>query len=158
VKLGLRPTSEKFQKRHCRIPLLSGTDEVGYPAGSSPRDELTLYGVTSDRLPARLHIQTEEQAPELLAKIWPDGFSEPRRNATMSGHPALERPMTPEDPPRTPEEAEELRKKAELKAFIEDYDRRLKACFDDPDFGRKVDAMMDAQGHTKKRPIAGESY
>ena len=66
--------------------------------------------------------------------------------------------MTPEDPPRTPEESEELRKKAELKALIEDYDRRLKACFDDPDFGRKVEAMMDAQGRTKKRPIAGESY
>lgn len=55
-------------------------------------------------------------------------------------------------------EEEEKRRKAELKAFIEDYDRRLKACFDDPDFGRKVDAMMDAQGRTKKRPIAGESY
>lgn len=66
--------------------------------------------------------------------------------------------MTPEDPPRTPEEAEELRKKAELKAFIEDYDRRLKACFDDPDFGRKVDAMMDANGRTKVRPKAGSTY
>jgi hypothetical protein len=120
--------------------------------GASARLDLAYVSQSAN------HSHCREQDPELLAKIRPDGFSEPRRNATMSCTLRWREPMTPEDPPRTPEEAEELRKKAEFKAFIEEYDRRLKACFDDPDFGRKVDAVMDAQGRTKKRPIAGESY
>jgi len=65
--------------------------------------------------------------------------------------------MPPQDPPRTPEEPEQ-RRQAALKELTEEYDRRLRAVFDSPDFAERVDRMMDAQGRTKKRPIAGETF
>jgi hypothetical protein len=53
-------------------------------------------------------------------------------------------------------EVEERRLKslAELSA---EWDRRL-APLKDPKAGERVDAMMDAQGRTKRRPKAGETY
>ena len=71
--------------------------------------------------------------------------------------------MAPKDPPRTDEptkfdEATEERYQRARKELEAEWDRRLRACFDAPDFRERVDAMMDAQGRTKKRPIAGSSY
>jgi hypothetical protein len=71
--------------------------------------------------------------------------------------------MAPKDPPRNDDrtmldEATEERRQAALKELKAEWDRRLSACFDSPDFGERVDAMMDACGRTKKRPIAGSSY
>jgi hypothetical protein len=71
--------------------------------------------------------------------------------------------MAPKDSPRVDEStkldlaAEERYQKArkELKA---EWDRRLRACFDAPDFRERVDAVMNARGSTKKRPKAGSSY
>ena len=50
------------------------------------------------------------------------------------------------------------RRQEAWKEFVEEHDRRLKACFDSPDFGERVDAMMDANGRTKVRPKAGETF
>jgi hypothetical protein len=71
--------------------------------------------------------------------------------------------MAPKDPPRVDDStkfdvaaAERYQKaRKELEA---EYDRRLRACFNAPDFRERVDAMMDACGRTKKRPKAGSSY
>jgi hypothetical protein len=67
--------------------------------------------------------------------------------------------MSPEDPPRNEEDvdAENRRQKAR-KELEAEWDRRLRACFDAPDFGEKVDAIMDACGRTKVRPKAGSSW
>ena len=71
--------------------------------------------------------------------------------------------MAPKDPPRTDEptkfdEATENRHQKAWKEIEAEWDRRLRACFDAPDFRKRVDAMMDADGRTEKRPIAGSSY
>jgi hypothetical protein len=62
------------------------------------------------------------------------------------------------DHPAAPDLAAESRHQAALKELTDEYDRRLRECFDAPDFGDKVDAMMDACGRTKVRPKAGTSF
>jgi hypothetical protein len=69
--------------------------------------------------------------------------------------------MAPKDPPRsdesaTLEEGAEERRQAALKELRAEWDRRL-ACLNHPDAARRVEAMMDKCGRTKKRPIAGSS-
>jgi len=71
--------------------------------------------------------------------------------------------MPPTDPPRVDKPAEhdepvEARRKMRLDEIRAEWDARLRACFDAPDFNERVDAMMDARGHTKVRPKAGETY
>jgi hypothetical protein len=71
--------------------------------------------------------------------------------------------MPSKEPPKTKEltpheKGVDERRHAALKELEAEWDRRLKACFDAPDFGERVDRMMDACGRTKKRPIAGSSY
>lgn len=53
-----------------------------------------------------------------------------------------------------------LGKKARKKALAElsaEWDRRL-AVLNEAGASERVDAMMDAQGRTKKRPKAGEAF
>ena len=71
--------------------------------------------------------------------------------------------MAPKDPPRSDEqtkldEVADERRQAALKELTEEYDRRLRAGFDAPDFRERVDAVMKARGRTKVRPKAGSSY
>ena len=54
-------------------------------------------------------------------------------------------------------DAEERYRKA-LAEVSAEWDRRLAPLKNDPKFREKVDAMMDANGRTKRRPIAGKSY
>lgn len=54
-------------------------------------------------------------------------------------------------------DAEKRFRKAVAEVSAE-WDRRLAPLKNDPKFGEKVDAMMDADGRTKRRPIAGKSY
>ena len=70
---------------------------------------------------------------------------------------AGESPCRRKIPRETPEEAEE-RRQAALRELAEEYDRRLRPIFDSPNFAERVDRMMDAQGRTKKRPKAGETF
>jgi len=71
--------------------------------------------------------------------------------------------MAPKDPTRVDEPAErdnaaEPRRKKRLEEMRAEWDARLRACFDAPDFADRVDAMMDACGRTKVRPKAGETF
>jgi hypothetical protein len=71
--------------------------------------------------------------------------------------------MAPKDPPRTdestqPDEAAEARRQKALEELKAEWDARVRACFEAPDFGERVDAMMDARGRTKVRPKAGETF
>lgn len=54
-------------------------------------------------------------------------------------------------------DTEERYRKA-LAEVSAEWDRRLAPLKNDPRFADKVDAMMDAQGRTKRRPIAGKTY
>ena len=70
--------------------------------------------------------------------------------------------MAHKDPPRSDEktaldgDAAEGRQAA-LKQLEADWDRRLRH-LKHPDFAKRVDAIMNARGRTKKRPIVGSSY
>jgi hypothetical protein len=71
--------------------------------------------------------------------------------------------MVPQDPPQFDEPTEsdevaEARRQKSLEELKAKWDARLRACFDAPDFGERVDAMMDARGRTKVRPKAGETF
>jgi hypothetical protein len=71
--------------------------------------------------------------------------------------------MSPKDPPRVEEpskrdEAAEAVYQKALEELRAEWDARLRPIFDAPDFGKRVDAMMDACGRTKVRPKAGESF
>ena len=71
--------------------------------------------------------------------------------------------IAPKDPPRvdgltkSDEAARTLRQKSleELKA---EWDARLRACFDAPDFRERVDAVMDAHCRTQGAPKGGEKH
>lgn len=54
-------------------------------------------------------------------------------------------------------DGEERFRKAVAEVSAE-WDRKLAPMRNDPKFGEKVDAMMDADGRIKRRPIAGESF
>ena len=56
-----------------------------------------------------------------------------------------------------PAEGAGERYRAALKELKAEWDRNLE-CLNRPDASRKVDAMMDKCGRTKKRPIAGSSF
>jgi hypothetical protein len=71
--------------------------------------------------------------------------------------------MSPKDPPRVDEpnkrdEATEAVYQKTLEELRAEWDAWLRPIFDAPDFGERVDAMMDACGRTKVRPKAGESF
>ena len=75
----------------------------------------------------------------------------------------LEDVMAAKDPPQSDEptkrsEADEARYQKVLAELKAEWDARLRACFDAPDFGERVEAMMDACGRTKVRPKAGETF
>jgi hypothetical protein len=70
--------------------------------------------------------------------------------------------MSPKEPPRSGEpstldEAGEKRRQVALRELEAEWDRKL-ACLNYPDAHDKVEAMFDAQGRTKKRPKAGETF
>ena len=61
--------------------------------------------------------------------------------------------MSPKEPPRT--ENTTLEQGSDERHALEaEWDRRL-ACLNDPDARKRIDAVMDASGRMKKRPIAG---
>lgn len=62
------------------------------------------------------------------------------------------------DDPAVLDQSAERRRQATLKELTDKYDRRLRECFDAPDFRDKVDAVMDARGRAKVRPKAGTSF
>jgi hypothetical protein len=64
--------------------------------------------------------------------------------------------MPPKDPPQTPEEAEE-RRESTLRELSAEWDRKLE-CLKHPDANERIKAIMHAQGRTKVRPKAGETY
>jgi hypothetical protein len=71
--------------------------------------------------------------------------------------------MTTKDPPgnnehNASEEAMEERRRSTLKELETKWDRRLRAAFDHPDFGKRVDAIMDACGRAKNCRKAGSSF
>jgi hypothetical protein len=69
--------------------------------------------------------------------------------------------MPPKEPPRVDEQTTfreaEKRRQVALCELNAEWDRKLE-CLNHPDAGRKVDAIMDACGRTKKRPIAGSTF
>jgi hypothetical protein len=69
--------------------------------------------------------------------------------------------MSPKNPrvaePPTLDTAAEERRQASLRELSAEWDRGLKECFNHPDFGKHVDAVFEARGRRKKRPIAGST-
>jgi hypothetical protein len=71
--------------------------------------------------------------------------------------------LDPKNPPQGGEPApldpaaEERRRKELAKIFVEE-DRRLRKCFDAPDFAERIEAMFKACGRVKKRSIAGPTF
>lgn len=71
--------------------------------------------------------------------------------------------MSTKEPPRVDEpgkrdETTEVVYQRTLEELRAEWDARLRPIFDVPDFGDRVDAMMDACGRTKVRPKAGETF
>jgi hypothetical protein len=46
-------------------------------------------------------------------------------------------------------------RRAALAELSAEYDSKLSTAFNDPAFGQKVEAVMDARGRSKRRPKAG---
>jgi hypothetical protein len=70
--------------------------------------------------------------------------------------------MSPKEPPRieeepAPERSADDRLEKARKELQAEWDQRL-ACLNEPGASERVDAVMDARGRMKKRPIAGPTY
>jgi ribosome assembly protein YihI (activator of Der GTPase) len=50
---------------------------------------------------------------------------------------------------------QKMPRRAALAELSAEYDSKLSAAFNDPAFGQKVEAIVDARGRSKRRPKAG---